>query len=129
MRFHPLSFILPLLVLFLPLSARADKAFRDQFQAKYVKAASTDPKDAALREASEKAGCQICHVGDDRKDRNAYGNALGKFLSRKTDRKNPAKIQAALDKVAAMKSNPADPRSPTFGELISQGKLPGGEPK
>ena len=34
-------------------------------------------------------------------------------------------IQApTLDKVAALKSNPADDASPTFGELISQGKLP-----
>jgi len=31
--------------------------------------------------------------------------------------------------VSNIKSNPADPKSPTFGELIQEGKLPGGEPK
>jgi hypothetical protein len=37
--------------------------------------------------------------------------------------------QAALNKVAGLKSDPKDPKSPTFGESIKAGKLPGGEPK
>ena len=109
--------------------AGADKAFRDQFKVKYIKPDSADPKDVALREAFQDAGCNVCHVGDERENRNAYGQALGKFLSRKTDKKNRPKIQAALDKVAAMKSNPSDPASPTFGDLIRQGKLPAGNTK
>ena len=88
--------------------ASADKAFRDQFKAKYIKPDSTDPKDVALREAFQDAGCNVCHVGDNRENRNAYGKALAQFLSRKTDKKNRAKIQAALDKVAAMKSKPSE---------------------
>jgi CxxC motif-containing protein (DUF1111 family) len=109
--------------------ASADKAFRDQFKAKYVKPDSTEPKDAALREAFQEAGCNLCHVGDERKNRNAYGQALAKFLSRKTDVKNKAKIRDALEKVAAMRGRPDDPQSPTFGDLIGQGKLPAGNTK
>ena len=89
--------------------AVAVTAFRQQFRAKYVKPDSKDPKDVAFRAAFDEAGCNLCHVGDDRTRRNAYGQALGKFLSRKTDTQNKEKIQAALDKVAAMKSNPDDP--------------------
>ncbi len=106
------------------LPAHADKAFRDGFRARYVKAGSNAPKDVAFREACLDAGCNLCHVGDDRTNRNAYGQALARFLKRETDTKNKPKIQAALEKVAAMKSNPNDPRSPTFGEVIRQGKLP-----
>ena len=109
--------------------ARADRAFRDQFKVKYIRADSTDPKDVSLREAFQKAGCAVCHEGDSKKQRNAYGRALAKFLSRKTDIKNAEKIQAALVKVAAMKSDPDDPRSPTFGEIIGRGKLPAGDAK
>ena len=82
------------------------------------------PQNVALREAFDKAGCHLCHVGEDRANRNSYGQALGKFLSRKTDTKNKEKIQAALEKVAAMKSRPEDPNSLTFGAIIASGKLP-----
>jgi hypothetical protein len=123
--------ILAVLVLTVPAvtPASADKAFRDQFKAKYIKRDSTEPKDVALREAFQEAGCNLCHVGDNRENRNPYGQALAKFLSRKTDVKNKAKIQAALEKVAAMRSRPDDPQSPTFGDLIDQGKLPAGNTK
>jgi hypothetical protein len=104
--------------------ANAIKQFRDEFKAKYVKADSQEPKDVALREAVEQAGCSVCHVGEERTNRNSYGQALAKLLDRKTDAKNKQKIQAALEKAAAMKTNPGDPKSPTFGELLSQGKLP-----
>jgi CxxC motif-containing protein (DUF1111 family) len=106
--------------------ANADRAFREGFRAKYVKADSSDPKDVALREAFQEAGCNVCHVGDERENRNAYGQALARFLKRATDVKNKPKIQEALEKVAAMKSKPDDPKAPTFGEIIGQGKLPAG---
>jgi hypothetical protein len=126
-------FLAVLAVLVLTVSAAtpasADKAFRDQFKAKYIKPDSTEPKDVALREAFQEAGCNLCHVGDVRQNRNAYGQALATFLSRKTDVKNKAKIRAALEKVAAMRSKPDDPQSPTFGDLIGQGKLPAGNTK
>lgn len=109
--------------------AKADKTFRDEFIAKYVKADSSDSKEKAFAEACDKAKCTICHEGPNKKNRNVYGQALAKLLKRDTDTENKEKIQAALNKVAAMKSNSKDPKSPTFGDLIKAGKLPGGEPK
>ena len=38
------------------------------------------------------------------------------------------KIQKALDKVAKTKIDAKKKDSPTFGDRIAQGKLPGGEP-
>ena len=109
--------------------ASADKAFRDEFVAVYVKADSNEPKDKAFAEAVDKAKCNICHVGKVKKNRNRYGKALAELLSRKTDTENKEKIQAALKKVPALHSDPKDEKSPTFGELIKTGKLPGEEPK
>jgi hypothetical protein len=108
-------------------SARAVAPFKKEFEAKYVKTDPATPEEKALAAAVAQAKCNVCHVGTKKKDRNAYGEALNVLLDKKTDMKDTAKIQAALDKVAGMKSNPDDPNSPTFGELISQGKLPGGE--
>ena len=107
-------------------SAFAISEFKKEFIKKYVKTESQDPKDAAFKELVEKADCTVCHTGtgEKPKNRNAYGKALGKLINKKTDKKNPPKIQAALDAVAKMKSNPDDPNSTTFGDLINQGKLP-----
>jgi hypothetical protein len=33
--------------------------------------------------------------------------------------------RSALNKVACMKTDPKNPQSPTFGQRIRQGKLPG----
>ncbi len=105
---------------------KADKAFFDEFVAKYVKPDSTDPKDQAFKATVEKVRCNVCHVGRTKKNRNLYGQALDKLLDRQADKENKPKIQAALDTVAKQHSNPDDPKSPTFGELIQQGKLPAG---
>ncbi len=110
-------------------SAQAIKQFKDEFDAKYVKPDSSDPKEKALAEAATAAKCLICHEGESKKNRNAYGKALEKLLDRKTDKDDKEKIQAALDTAAKEKSDPSDAKSPTFGDLIKQGKLPGGEPK
>lgn len=106
--------------------ARADKAFFDEFVAKYVKPESTDPKEQAFKASVEKVRCNVCHVGRAKKDRNVYGQALDKLLDRQTDKDNKPKIRAALDTVAKQHSKPDDDKSPTFGELIDQGKLPAG---
>ncbi len=107
--------------------ARAIAPFKKEFEAKYVKKDPTTPEEQALAAAVKEAKCNVCHVGKKKKDRNAYGEALSELLDKKADAKDLAKIQEALDKVADMKSNPDDPNSPTFGELIKQGKLPGGD--
>ena len=116
-------------ILCLALPAKADKAFRDEFIAKYVKPNSKDAKDVAFAQACEQAKCTICHEGLNKKKRNAYGQELAKLLKRDADKENKHKIQSALDKVAPLKTNPKDPKSPTFGDLIKAGKLPGGTPK
>jgi hypothetical protein len=105
--------------------ARAMKPFHDEFVAKYVKPDSSDAKEKAFSQAAQVAKCGICHQGKTKAVRNEYGRALSRFLG-EDDAENKEKIRAALDKAAHVKSNPDDPHSPTFGDLIKAGKLPGG---
>ncbi len=128
MKFSVSSAVLFLAVLgliaFSASPAVAVKEFKDAFQAKYVKPDSTAASDVALAQAFRQASCTVCHAGgDNKKIRNDYGKQLAKRLS-KEDKKDKAKIQAALDAIAKLKSKPSDPKSPTFGEKIANGKLP-----
>jgi hypothetical protein len=102
--------------------AFAIKEFFDEFKAVYVKPDSSDANEKALAAEVETAKCNVCHAGSNKKERNAYGNALADLLDKKEDKKDTAKIRGALEKVAAM---PSGDGKPTFGELIKQGKLPG----
>jgi hypothetical protein len=106
--------------------AHAVAPFKKEFDAVYVKKAPTTDAQKSLLASVEKAKCNVCHTGKSKKERNGYGQALAQLLTKK-DGKDVAKIHAALEKVAGMKSKPDDAGSPTFGELIEQGKLPGGE--
>ncbi|MEX0978542.1 MAG: hypothetical protein WDZ48_06805 [Pirellulales bacterium] len=118
-------------------TASALPPFFKEFQAKYLKADSADAKDQEFAKlVIETTKCNVCHVGTNRKMRNAYGTQLSMILKKdnfKADRlkaepeKCTAEIVAALDAVAAKKSG--DDSSPTFGELIAQYKLPAGDPK
>jgi hypothetical protein len=108
-------------------SAQAIPAFNKEFMDKYVKKEPATDSEKALATAVAKVKCNVCHMGTNKKMRNPYGTALKGLLDKKTDIKNIAKIQAALEKVSGMKSKPDDPSSPTFGELLEQGKLPGGD--
>lgn len=103
--------------------AFAIKQFADEFKAMYVK------EGTPLAAAVESAKCNVCHAGKSKKDRNAYGNALAELLDKDADKKDAAKIQAALAEVAGLPSDPAKADSPTFGSLIEAGKLPGGDPQ
>jgi len=111
--------------------ALAIPPFWAQFEAKYVKKDATDEKQKAFAATLVETKCNVCHIkGKEKKERNAYGMELAKLLNKKDfspermkaepDKANQ-EIQAALDKVAAMKS------SFTFGELITVGALPGGD--
>jgi hypothetical protein len=102
-------------------------AFKKEFVNKYVKKEPATDSEKALAAAVAKANCNVCHVGKAKKTRNEYGKALDELLDKKTDIKDAAKIQGALEKVAGMKSDPKDPNSPTFGQRIEKGQLPGGE--
>ena len=106
--------------------AFAIKQFFDEFKAVYVKPDSTDANEKAFVAEVETAKCNVCHVGKSKKERNAYGNALADLLDKKEDAKNVEKIKQSLLKVAGMPSDPAKADSPTFGDLIGQGTLPGG---
>jgi len=105
-------------------------AFKKGFEAKYrVKEPKTDAE-KTLAEAASKAKCYVCHVKGEKKEvRNAYGDALAKFLDEddfKKERieaepdKTAKEISDALEKAESMKS----PGGGTFGELIEAGKLP-----
>ena len=99
----------------------------DQFKAIYVKPKTGDRKMQIFNAAVQAKGCGICHRGKAaKKVFNPYGKQVSKVLH-KRDAGNPQAIQAALKQVEAMKSNPEDPKSPTFHQRIRQGKLPVGE--
>jgi len=100
--------------------AHAIKQFSDQFKEVYVK------EGTPLAAEVETAKCNVCHKGKNKKDRNAYGEALAKLLDKKEDKDNVEKIREALAKVAKEASDPANAAAPTFGALIETGKLPGG---
>lgn len=98
--------------------AWAIKQFQDEFKDLYVKEGSP------LAAEVERVKCNVCHVGKDKHDRNAYGKALDERLDKKADKDNKEKIRQMLEEVAALPSDPAKPGSPTFGALIKEGKLP-----
>jgi hypothetical protein len=101
--------------------ARAVKPFFIEFKEKYTNPNGSDD-DKAYAALVEKAQCNVCHMGNSKKMRNDYGKALHKFI-KKEDQKDKEKIKEALGKAAEEKS--ADGK--TFGELIKEHKLPGGQ--
>lgn len=97
-----------------------------QFQKVFVNHYVGDDKESDWAIQVKEAKCWACHQGKSRKQHNPYGVHLVPLLDRKKDAKNPEKIVEALEKVAAMHSIEGDDSSPTYGELIKAGKLPGG---
>jgi hypothetical protein len=102
-------------------------AFKKEFESMYVKKEPATDAEKSLLAAVQKAKCNVCHAGKSKKNHNEYGKALKTLLTKK-DAKNTEKIHGALEKVADMKSQAGNDGSPTFGELIKQGKLPCVEP-
>ena len=106
-------------------SANAIPPFKKQFDAMYVHKESSDATEKAFAEAAKKAKCNLCHIPKKKKTmRNAYGNALAELLDKKKDAKNIEKIKQALVTVGGQKVNPSDENSPTWNEVIKEGKLP-----
>lgn len=64
--------------------------------------------------------CNVCHEGEEKKNRNHYGNVLKEKFGEK-NLKDPEKIKAAF--LAAEKEKSAI-EGKTFGDLINEGKLP-----
>jgi hypothetical protein len=73
---------------------------------------------SAIHKAWEgKSNCNACHQGKDRKNRNAYGAAIGKALGEKNVM-DEAKIKEALAAAAKEKAAGSDK---SFGDLIKDG--------
>lgn len=109
-------------------SASALPPFSKEWKGKYLEGNSN----AKFVESATTANCNVCHVGTDRKMRNAYGMALSKYLTKakyqevKDDEAVAKKyILDGLDKVAAEKNGSGK----SYGEMIKAGQLPGGDSK
>jgi hypothetical protein len=122
---HRVAFATSFAVVFFIVSARPAHAIL-QFQKEFVNLYVGDDKDSDFGKLVKQAGCFVCHQGKLRKNHNPYGEHLDELLDKKTDMKNPEKIVDALKKVEVMHSVAGDDKSPTYGDLIKQGKLPGG---
>ena len=124
--------------------AMAISAFKKEFFKMHVDKESTDPKKQEFAKvANAKTGkCYICHVnvknisenGLKKKSvRNNYGKAISQFITKdsfdrmkKEDKEKAyALIRSAIMQAGTFKSNPLSTISPTFDELIADGKLPG----
>lgn len=103
--------------------AWAIKPFNDQFIEHYI----GEKKDTAFAKEVLGAKCWLCHQGrKSRKNHNAYGEELAKLLDKRTDARDTEKIVAALVEVEKIHLEPENEESPTYGDLIKAGKLPGG---
>lgn len=107
--------------------ADAYLAFSKAFLKKYAGDKSTEAQKTIASEFTRVKKCAVCHdprPGDDgkpsKKNRNPYGQALGKHLTEK-DKKNTEKALEMLSKIEGEKAEGSDK---TFGELIKEGKLP-----
>jgi hypothetical protein len=96
--------------------AAARPPYNAEFKQKYL-GEETNMAKALGKDSS----CNVCHVGTNKKKRNDYGAAFQKLLKKSGGQ--PAIIEA-LEKVSKQRSKPKDDKSPTFGELIEEGKLP-----
>ncbi len=133
-----------IILLSLNQKAIAISAFKKEFFNMYVKKDSSEPKEKEFAEAANaKTGkCYICHINVKDLDekglkkksvKNNYGKAISEFITKdafdklkKEDKERAyALVRQALMQVGAFKSNPMSTVSPTFDELISDGKLPG----
>lgn len=83
------------------------KAFKAEYGKKY--------------DADTKLTCAVCHPSKSKKERNNYGAAFGKSLTKKNEKDMKA-LTEALGKAAKEKSAT---EGKTFGDLIEDGKLPG----
>lgn len=88
---------------------------------KYLSVANSTYPELAKKQTDGKLTCGMCHPGQKKTDRNNYGVAVGKSLSKKNET-DEAKIKEALTK-AEKEASKTDGK--TFGDLIKDGMLPG----
>lgn len=111
------------LLLVCPGVVRAFPKLNVAFLEEYV---NDNPNKEFVELVKKKAKCNVCHQGKNRKHRNPYGAHLADIIDMKKDGKDMVKLKAALRDVAKLHSVAGDDKSPTYGELIAEGKLPGG---
>ena len=104
--------------------ANAIVAFKKEFEKMYLTDKSSEDFKKTVK--SNKTGCFVCHQGKKRKNNNPYGAELAKLLDKKKHARDKEAIAAALKKVEPIRSKKDDKKSPTYGELIKDNKLPGG---
>jgi hypothetical protein len=105
--------------------AVADQQFFNAFNDEYIKTHS-DKKYAEM--VQKEAKCLVCHQGTkSRKNRNAFGNEVGKLLDRKKDANDRDKIVAALKTALALHVDPKNDKSDTYLDRVKSSKLPAGE--
>ena len=104
------------------------RPFQNEFYATYLNESSGDPDDAAYAMLVREVKCNLCHIGNRKKDRNTYGSELAKLLDHREDKGNEKKIRGVLQQVAKLSSAPNDGTARTFGQLIEARQLPGAEP-
>lgn len=118
-------------------SAHALPKFKLAFEKRYTEENSNEEFKAAVK----KEACNVCHVKGEKKDvRNSYGEALSKLIEGEAqqrlkdasdkmaeEEKILKELEDAFGKVESEKVDEKNPSSPTFGDLLNQGQLPGGE--
>jgi hypothetical protein len=79
------------------------------------------PDVAKDNDVKEKVKCNVCHVGTNKKMRNAYGKALQKAFGKKLKKSDDQEFNDGLKKVEGEKS---ETEGKTFGDLLKDKKLP-----
>ncbi len=124
------SALIPLVVLIATCvensSALAIVQYHKEFVKTYIDPDATVETDLSKLMKDRKNRCLVCHQGKKKKNCNKYGEHFRPLLDRKKDKKDQEKIVAALKKVAKLRIDPENKESRTFGELLADGKLPGG---
>ena len=116
---------LMLAAFFVTLTSESSNA-RPEYWKVYLKQYVKGKRDEAWQKMMNKNKCYVCHQGKKKKNRNIYGEALAKFLNKKTKKDNEKTLKALLT-VAKQLSDPKDKKSPTFGTLIERGEFPAGK--
>jgi hypothetical protein len=106
-----------------PPPARAVKEFFAEFEAKYAKRNTRKRNEIALTKAIDQAKCTICHPNNNKHKLTSYGSEVAKRINQ-YDKQNKKKIQEALENVSKLPNDSYDPKSPKFGAIFKQGKLP-----
>jgi hypothetical protein len=114
-----------LLVIFRPDLASAVIPFSKEWTAKYVDGNAN--KDFV--KAAQAAKCNVCHKGATKKEHNEYGLALKKHISKagyEALKANPAAAAKYIQDGLNAGEKEMNAAGKTFGDLIKEGKLPGG---